>query len=84
MARPFFGLLLSAKSLAEANDKVNVGDTGWMKPNSDIGETLQGFQQVAYAATVMQKDGLIHIVEMHRESMTGYGMADLIKFVKMR
>ena len=68
----------------DAYDKIKVGETGWMKPNFDIGETLQGFQQAAYAATVMQEDGLIHVVTMHRESTTGHRMVDLIQFTKLR
>lgn len=68
----------------EAYDKTTVGEVGWMRPDTDKGETVEGFQSAALAADVMQNDGLILIRTIHHESTSGRRMIDAIQFMKMR
>jgi len=68
----------------EAYDRVEVGKTGWMRPDTSKGETLEGFQSVALAADIMQGDGLILVRAIHRESTSGCNLIDAIQFIKMR
>lgn len=50
----------------EAYDNIQVGTIGWMRPDPNRGETLEGFQAVVLAADVMQSDGLIQIRAIHK------------------
>lgn len=68
----------------EAYDRIEVGQTGWMRPDPSNGETLEGFQSVALAADVMQGDGLILVRVIHRESTSGRNLIDAIQFMKTR
>jgi hypothetical protein len=67
-----------------AYEKIAVGETGWIRPDTRKGETLDGFQAVAAVADAMQRDGLILIRVLHRESMSGGRLIDGIQFIKMR
>lgn len=68
----------------QAYDRIEVGATGWMRPDPTRGETLEGFQSVLLAAQTMQEDGLILIQKIHRESQCGKSMVDAIQFMKMK
>jgi hypothetical protein len=68
----------------EAYDKIKVGEIGWMRPDVSKGEMLEGFQQVAVAANSMRRDGLIRILSVHKESMSGSDLIDAIQFEKIR
>jgi len=68
----------------EAYDKTTVGEVGWMRPDTDKGETVEGFQSAALAADVMQNDGLIQIRTVHHESTSGHHLVDAIQFLKRR
>lgn len=65
-------------------DKCPVGGTTTAVPDPSQGETLGGFQSVSLAANVMAESGLIHIIELHRESQTGQRLIDAITFVRMK
>jgi hypothetical protein len=68
----------------EAYDKTAVGEVGWMRPDTDKGETVEGFQLAARTADIMQNDGLIQIRRVHHESTSGRHLVDAIQFLKMR
>lgn len=68
----------------EAYDKTVVGEIGLMRPDTDKGETVEGFQLAARAADIMQNDGLIQIRTVHHESTSGRHLVDAIRFLKMR
>lgn len=68
----------------EAYDKIRVGETGWMHPDASKGDTLAGFQAVALVADSMQRDGLILIRSIHKESVSGESVIDAIQFTKVR
>jgi hypothetical protein len=68
----------------EAYNKLEVGQTGWMRPDQGSGETLEGFQSVANAANIMERDGLIQIRLIHNESTSGRSLIDAIQFKKLR
>ena len=68
----------------EAYEKIQVGETGWMQPDPSRGDTLASFQAVALVADSMQRDGLILIRSIQKESMSGDGAIDAIQFTKVR
>lgn len=68
----------------EAYDSIKVGETTWMRPDASKGETVEGFQPVGGAAEIMQRDGLIEIRSIHRESMSGKALIDAIQIEKLR
>lgn len=68
----------------EAYEKIGVSETGWMRPDPSKGETLAVFQTVALVADSMQRDGLILIRSIHKESMSGKSMIDAIQFTRLR
>lgn len=69
----------------EAYEACDVGATGWMRPDSTKGESIDGFQAVVeITAPALQDEGLIIIQEMHRESQTGQQLVDAIRFIRLQ
>ena len=69
----------------EAYEACAVGAIGWMKPDPDKGETLDAFQTVVEVTVpAMERDGLIRILDLHKESHTGLRLVDLVKFKRLR
>jgi hypothetical protein len=67
-----------------AYEKVSIGGTGWIRPDPDKGETVEGFQSVPPAADQMQKEGLILIRSVHHESSSGRSLIDAIQFERLK
>jgi hypothetical protein len=57
---------------------------GVMKPDSDLGETIEGFQAVILEAERMANSGLISITLVHHESTSGHRLIDLIRFTRLK
>lgn len=69
----------------ETYEACAVGATGWMRPDTTKGESIDGFQYVAkVSAPALQDAGLIVIQEMHRESQTGEQLVDAISFIRLK
>lgn len=72
-----------AQGVAQAAyDQLQVGSVGWLRPDSEKGETIEAFQAVAGVMDEMQRDGLIRIRSVHKESMSGRCLIDAIQFLK--
>lgn len=73
-----------AQEVAQAAyDKLAVSSVGWLRPDLATGETVEAFQAVAAAMDDMQRDGLVRIRSVHKESMSGQNLIDAIQFVKL-
>ena len=70
--------------LKEAYDQCPPNTSKWVGPDKTHGESLEAFQSVLHAATLMEGKGLIVVQEVHRESQTTARYADRIKFLRLK
>ena len=70
--------------LNQAYEECPIGDSKWVTYDIDRGETLEGFQSVLAAATVMCAAGKLVVQETHHESHSGKRLTDRIKFMRLR
>jgi len=68
----------------EAYERLAVGATGWMRPDPDKGDTIEGFQAVAATAHYMQEEGLISIRLAHEVFASGRMLIDAIQFIRLK
>ena len=69
----------------DAYDACQIGSIGWMRPDSERSETIEGFQAVVkHSAPALQEAGLIEIKHMHTENQTGQHLVDAIKFLRLK
>lgn len=67
----------------EAYNKLQAGETAWIHPNTNTKVALHSFQAVVLAVEDMQKNGLILIRTMHKETASGDNAIDAIQFTKI-
>ena len=68
----------------ECYKNCEIGSVGFIRPDIEHGETLEGFKDVLLAAQVMQENGQILIQNVHHESQTGNRYVDSIKFMRVK
>lgn len=61
-----------------------VGSVGWIRPDRLTGFDLEIFQSVEIAVEDMQADGLVSVIEIHRESQSGKRQIDAIQFRRLK
>jgi cytochrome b involved in lipid metabolism len=66
-----------------AYEGLEPGRSGFMRPDAGL-DALEQFQSVHYAAQAMQKDGLILIQKIHRESSSVRQLIDNIQFTRLK
>jgi hypothetical protein len=66
-----------------AYEGLEPGRSGFMRPDAGL-DALEQFQSVHDTAQAMQKDGLILIQKIHRESSSGRQLIDNIHFMRVK
>jgi len=66
-----------------AYESLAVGSVGFMQPDAKKGETLEDFQTVVDTADEMESEGLILILDKHRESYSGNRFIVMIQFRRL-
>lgn len=66
-----------------AYEGLETGHSGFMRPDAGH-DAIEQFQSVHGAAVAMQKDGLIFIQRVHRESSSGRQLIDSIQFMRVK
>ena len=67
--------------LMQKYNNTQPGSSAWLR--SDAAE-LHNFESVVDAAKLLAQRGLIHIIQIHKESHTGNGYADSIHFTRLK
>jgi hypothetical protein len=68
----------------EMCEKVQVGAVGTCTSGVSGVPGLDAFQAVVTEFQALEAGGLIEIIDLHRESHTGYRHVDLVRFRRMR
>ncbi len=72
-----------SKLAEQAYEACSVGSVGWMRPSSSCASGLEQFQDVEIAAEVLESEGRISILSLHRENQTGKKLIDAIQFRRL-
>lgn len=69
---------------AEEYEATPVGQIRFIRPDRNKGDTLESFQRVEEDFQEMEREGLIKIIHVHKESSSGRSMVDIIQIQRQK